>query len=164
MIQRSNVRVEGADSGGRIMDELVLDGRLDVESQYAKPVRDRGRLLLSESRVTWEIPRFLGGRTDSASWWEMHTFGRDGKSLHIARAHRFEGPGELLALLRFDSDLNSCTKAVNVARLHLSRENWRTDWQSPDSRLDEVWTRDWGPEPAKDRGHNVDPGFLELQR
>jgi hypothetical protein len=130
------------------MAELVLAGRLDVESQSGKPTRGRGRIVLSESGVTWEVSKLLSWQIDHASWSEVHTFGRDGRSLHIAWEKRFEGPASKLpAALTFDGDRNSCKKAIDVARVYLPSQNWRSVWTSPDARLDEAWARDWGPLP-----------------
>jgi hypothetical protein len=137
------------------MAELVLAGRLDVESQSGKPTRGRGRIVLSESGVTWEVSKLLSLWIDHFSWSEVHTFGRDGGSLHIAWEKRFEGPASKLpAALTFDGDRNSSKKAIDVARVHLPSQNWRSVWTSPDARLDEVWARDWGslPPPPSPKG------------
>ena len=95
-IQERLAELERRSEGAGIMAELVLAGRLDVESQSGKPTRGRGRIVLSESGVTWEVSKLLSWQIDHASWSEVHTFGRDGGSLHIAWEKRFEGPASKL--------------------------------------------------------------------
>lgn len=129
------------------MDQIALDGRLETESQYASPARGRGRLLMSDSGVEWEIRKLLGGRRDRASWAQMHTFSREGPSLLIAWSI-YDGERPLMSLCQFKGTMKDALQAVRVAHLHLSESNWRADWAdgtTAGARLDEVWAREWEP-------------------
>jgi hypothetical protein len=64
------------------MDDLVLEGRLDTVLQCGDPFRGRGRLVISDLGVRWEIRRaFFGARYSQGSWNEIH------RSRQILAAH-----------------------------------------------------------------------------
>ena len=127
------------------MSQVRADGRLKVESQYANPAKGTGSVIGSEEGLRWEIRKLLGGRTDDFSWFEVHTFGRQGNVLNIAWEHHFDGPRTLMGAVLLTTNMESAKAVATLARAHLWASNWRGPYRHADGEeWDEMWTRDWG--------------------
>lgn len=124
------------------MARLVLEGKVYSNSEYAPARSGRGRLIVDDdSGVRWEIPNFFGGgRADEGEWHQMHTFGREGSTLHIAWMILGPGGSKLLAGVRFMSRGDSA-RAIEIARRHLPASGWRSNRIGPDGqKLDDIWS------------------------